>query len=223
MKVLLVDICPATRLGINMSLREAMDVEVVGEATNAEVALRLSDILRPDLVILDIELEEDGLEGLWLCKLLKASSKNRPRVLVYTARNSKEDVAAASLVGADGFLHKSADCARIRENVNKIREGERVWLLGPRREEPQTELGALIEEADLTPKEGEILALLLRRYSNAEIAELLSLSYNTVKTHVSSILRKLALDSRREILRAASPQNEGQPHSRDMRRIVLIW
>ena len=220
MKVLLVDICPATRLGINMSLREAMDVEVVGEATNAEVALRLSDILRPDLVILDIELEEDGLEGLWLCKLLKASSNNRPRVLVYTARNSREDVASASLVGADSFLHKGAPCARICETVNMIRAGERVWLLGPATEEPQTELEVLIEGADLTPKEAEVLSLLLRRYTNAEIAEQLSLSYNTVKTHVSSILRKLALNSRQEILRAASSYMAEKAHSNGGRKIL---
>jgi DNA-binding NarL/FixJ family response regulator len=206
-RVLLVDRCPATRLGVSVSLQGAKDVEDVGEATHAEEALHLSDKLRPDLVVLDIELEEDGLEGLWLCKLLKASSKYRPQVLVYTAHNSREDVASASLVGADSYLHKGVDCARIRETVDMIREGERVWLLGPAADESHTEFRALIEEADLTPKEGEVLSLLLKRHTNAEIAEQLSLSSNTVKTHVSSILRKLALDSRQEILRVASPYN----------------
>ena len=203
MRVLLVDCCPATRLGVSVTLKEVNDVEVVGEATNAEETLRLDDKLRPDLVILDIELE-DELEGLRLCKLLKEVSINRPQVLVYTGRNSREDVAAASLMGADSFLHKAVDCSRIRETVNMIRAGERVWLLRPAAEESHTRLTALIEEADLTPKEGEVLSLLLRRQTNSEIAEQLSLSCNTVKTHVGSILRKLALGSRQEILRAAS-------------------
>jgi DNA-binding NarL/FixJ family response regulator len=62
----------------------------------------------------------------------------------------------------------------------------------------------MIEEANLTSKEQEVLSLLLRRYTNSEIAEQLSLSSNTVKTHVSSILRKLALDSRQQLVRVAS-------------------
>ncbi len=67
-----------------------------------------------------------------------------------------------------------------------------------------TQFEELIEEADLTNKEKEGLTLLLRRYTNGEIAEQLSSSCNTVKTHVSSILRKLGFESRREIVRAAS-------------------
>ncbi len=219
MRVLLVDPCPATRLGVRVSLQGAKDVEVVGETANAEEALHLSDELRPDLVILDIE-QGDEPEGVQLCRLLKASSKNRPQLLVYTARNSRKDVAAASLIGADSYLHKSVPCARIRETVSMIGQGERVWLLGPAAEESHTKLGALIEEANLTAKEREVLSLLLRRYTNAEIAEQLSLSCNTVKTHVSSILRKLALNNRQEILRAASSFKEEQPRSKDMRRIV---
>ncbi len=103
---------------------------VVGEASKAEEALHLNDEQRPDLVILDIELEEEK-EGLWLCKLLKESSHNRPQVLVYTAHNAREDLAAVSLVGADGYLHKTVDCVKIPETVSKMLEGERVWILGP--------------------------------------------------------------------------------------------
>jgi DNA-binding NarL/FixJ family response regulator len=143
--------------------------------------------------------------------------------LVFTARNSREDIASASFVGADSFLHKGAECARIRETMNMIRGGERVWVLGSVTEESHTEFSALIEEADPTPKEQEILSLVLSRYTNAEIAEQLSLSYNTVKTHVSSILRKLALDSRQEILRAASSLQDEKLHSVGGGRTVLTW
>jgi DNA-binding NarL/FixJ family response regulator len=122
-RVLLVDRCPATRLGVRVSLQEALDIEVLGETANAEEALHLSDELRPDLVILDIELA-DELEGIRLCKLLKSSSINRPQLLVFTVRNSRKDVAAASLLGADSYLYKGVACARIRETVNMIRGGD---------------------------------------------------------------------------------------------------
>jgi two-component system response regulator DevR len=204
-RVLVVDYCSATRLGVSMSLQELEGMEVVGEASEAEVALRLNDELSPDLVIVDIELGEDH-RGLWLCKQLKTSLVNRPRVLVFTALTSREEVAAVVLAGADGYLYKGVDCGRIGETASRVHCGERIVYLGPAAESSRTELGSLIEGAYLTPREGEILALLLERNSNAEVAERLCLSRNTVKTHVSSILRKLGLESRQDILRAASPR-----------------
>jgi DNA-binding NarL/FixJ family response regulator len=201
-RVLLVDRWPATRLGIRTSLRQVKYIEIVGEAGDAKRALRLNVGLHPDVVMLDIELAHEG-DGLDLCKLLKASPANRPRVLVYTARNSREQVAAASLAGADGYLHKGVDCGSISEVVYKVHRGERTWALG-HAEETSTELRSLIDRAPLTPKEGEILALLLGRHTNAEVAEQLCLSRNTVKSHVHNILRKLGLENRQDIWRANS-------------------
>jgi DNA-binding NarL/FixJ family response regulator len=203
-RLVLVDPCPATRLGISVILKELKDTEVVGEASDAKEALHLHDELRPDLVILDIELG-NAEEGLWLCKQLKTSSNNRPQVLVYTARTSREEVAAVMLAGADGYLHKGADREKISETVSRVHNGERIWHLGSATES-RTELGSLIEGASLTPRESEILTLLLGRHTNAEVAEQLCLSRNTVKSHVSSVLRKLGLESRQDILRAASPR-----------------
>src|SRR3712207_6836684 len=99
-KILLVDHCPATRVGMEHFLQEGGDAEVVGEASGAEEALRLSDEQCPDLVILDTDLGAE-MEGLRTCKELKAST-HAPWVVLYTMRNSEEDVAAASLAGADG-------------------------------------------------------------------------------------------------------------------------
>ena len=201
-RVVLVDLCPATRLGVSVSLQELKDTEVVGEASDAKEALHLNDELRPDLVILDIELG-DAAEGLWLCKQLKTSSSKRPQVLIYTARTSREEVAAVMLAGADGYLHKAVDREKIGDIVSRVHSGERIWYLGSATES-RTEFDSLIEGASLTPREGEILMLVLGRHTNAEVAEQLSLSPNTVKTHVSSILRKLGLESRQEIMRHAS-------------------
>ncbi len=203
MKVLLVDHCPATRVGVKQFLREGGDAEVVGEASSAEEALRLSDELRPDVVILDMDLGAE-MEGLRTCKELKASS-HAPWVVLYTMRNSEQDVAAASLAGADGYLHKGSEPERVRETVGRASGGERVWLLGSTGAEPRR-LKALVDEAGLTPKQGEVLALLLERRTNEEIAQELRLSRNTVKTHVSNILKKLGLGSRRKILEAVSPR-----------------
>ena len=200
-KILLVDYCPATRVGLKQFLREGIDAEVVGEASGAEETLRLSDELRPDVVILDMDLGAE-MEGLRTCKELKAST-HAPWVVLYTMRNSEEDVAAASLAGADGYLHKGTEPERVRETVSRASRGERVWLLGSTGTEPRR-LKALVDKAGLTPKQGEVFALLLERRTNEEIAQELNLSRNTVKTHVSNVLKKLGLGSRREILEAGS-------------------
>ena len=182
-------------------LREGIDAEVVGEASDAEEALRLSDELRPEVVILDMDLGAE-MEGLRTCKELKAST-HAPWVVLYTMRNSEEDVAAASLAGADGYLHKGTEPERVRETVRRASRGEKVWLLGSTGTEPRR-LKAIVDKAGLTPKQGEVFALLLERRTNEEIAQELNLSRNTVKTHVSNVLKKLGFGSRREILEAGS-------------------
>lgn len=204
MKVLLVDNHPATRLGMKILLNGAKEVETVGEAGDAEEALRLNEELHPDLVVLDPELGM-GPSGLEVCRRLK-SSPHPPKILVYTAQNSKEDVAAAALAGADAYLYKGVECEKLPEAVDKTCNGERTWLLGSVEESPEGRLREKIEAADLTPKESEILALLIDRHSNGEIAEELCLSLNTVKTHVSSILKKLGLGSRKELFKEAHPE-----------------
>lgn len=100
MKVLLVDNHPATRLGVRVLLRSVEDARIVGEATHHEEALRLAADVRPDLVIVDPEFRE-GRKEWGVCGWLKALA-GPPRVLIYSARASREDVAAASLAGADG-------------------------------------------------------------------------------------------------------------------------
>ena len=139
-----------------------------------------------------------------MCKSLKEFSDRPPRILVYTAHNSREHVAAASLSGADGYVHKGTDCETLCEAVGEICRGERLWYLGPENAEACTRLKARIEEAHLTPKERDIVFLLIERRTTAEIADHLCLSRNTIKTHVSSIFRKLGVRSRQELLKAES-------------------
>ncbi len=196
MRILLVDDHPTVRFGLRHLLVSA-GFEVVGEAEDAAGALRLVGELRPDLVLLDLRLGEDS--GIEVCREIKALYE-APRVLVFSAHSSVEDVAGATLAGADGYLHKGVGGEELIDAVRRTVAGGRVWLLpSENEEEAAARIREASSEARLTPKEKEVFALVLTRRTNAEIAGELYISLYTVKNHVSSILRKLGLKSRREI------------------------
>jgi len=196
LRVLLVDDHPTVRFGLRHLLASAGDAEVVGEADNAVDAVRFAQDLRPDLVLLDLRLGEDS--GIEACREIK-TLPDPPRVLVFTAHASVEDVAGATLAGADGYLHKGVAGEDLLAAVRRAYAGGRVWLLPAEKAEATARLKEVSDGARLTPKEREVFALVLKRRTNAEIAEELYISLYTVKNHVSSILRKLGLKSRREI------------------------
>ena len=199
MKVLLVDDHPTIRLGVKLLLSSAGGIEVVGEAESAAGAVRLARNLRPDLVLLDLRLGEGS--GVEACREIK-EMPDAPRVLVFTAHTAIEDVAGATLAGADGYLHKGVGGEELLGAVRRIHKGGRVWLLpasAGSEGEAEKRLAKTSDEARLTPKEKEVFALVLKRRTNAEIASELDIILYTVKNHVSSILRKLGLKSRREI------------------------
>ncbi len=196
MRILLVDDHPTVRFGLRHLLVSA-GFEVVGEAEDAAGALRLVAELRPDLVLLDLRLGEDS--GIEVYREIKAHPE-APCVLVFSAHSSVEDVAGATLAGADGYLHKGVEGEELIDAVRRTVAGGRVWLLpSENEEEAAARIREASSEARLTPKEKEVFALVLTRRTNAEIAGELYISLYTVKNHVSSILRKLGLKSRREI------------------------
>lgn len=196
MRILLVDDHPTVRFGLRHLLVSA-GFEVVGEAEDAAGALRLVGELLPDLMLLDLRLGEDS--GIEVCREIKALPE-APRVLVFSAHSSVEDVAGATLAGADGYLHKGVGGEELIDAVRRTVASGRVWLLpSENEEEAVARIREASSEARLTPKEKEVFALVLTRRTNAEIAGELYISLYTVKNHVSSILRKLGLKSRREI------------------------
>ena len=198
MRILLVDDHPTLRFGLQLIFGSVPNMEVVGEAGYPAAAVRLVEDLRPDLVTLDLRLEEGS--GVEACREIKALPE-APRVLVFTAHTSIEDVAAATLAGADSYLHKGVANEELVKAAERTHAGERVWLMpaAADEEEAGTRLKENSDKARLTPKEKEVFALVLKRRTNAEIAGELYVSLYTVKNHVSSILRKLGLKSRREI------------------------
>jgi DNA-binding NarL/FixJ family response regulator len=196
-RILLVDDHPTVRFGLKHLLASTDWAEVVGEAENATDAVWLVQDLRPDLVLLDLRLGKDS--GIEVCREIKALP-GAPRVLVFTAHASVEDIAGATLAGADGYLHKGVAGDKILDAVRRTHAGQRVWLLPAENEDEAADrIRETSGEARLTPKEKEVFALVLKRRTNPEIADELYISLYTVKNHVSSILRKLGLKSRREI------------------------
>jgi NarL family two-component system response regulator LiaR len=191
------------RLGLK-GLLLATEMSVVGEAEDGEGAVGLAEALRPDLVVLGLNLagEPDGIE---VCRELKVLPLP-PRVLVHTAYNFADDVASCLLAGADGFVHKSVGHGRLLEAMRRVAAGARVWMPGERVGEPRSRIDAAPGGVELTPKEREILAQLVRGHPNAEIARRLYLSLPTVKTHVRSILRKFGARSREDLLRPVGPE-----------------
>ena len=187
---------PGTRTG-HVCLLNAAGVRVVGEFGTGEEAFWLVGAVRPDLVVLTLNLtgDMDGIETLLRMKALP----DPPRVLVHTAYNSADDLTSCFLAGADGFVHKSSGREEFLEAVRSAASGELVWFPGERAGDPRSLVDTTPAGASLTPREREVLASMLRRHSNAEIAEALHISAQTAKNHASKVLRKLGMQSRKEL------------------------
>ncbi len=133
-RTLLVDDHPVTRLGIRSLLETTKDLLVVGEAGDAEEAVRLAVRLQPDLVVLDVRLGEKG-DGMEVCRRMKAIP-NPPRILLHSAYGGSEDLAAAAVVGADGYFHKGEEYLEFPGVIRRVCGGERVWFVDTKAEPP---------------------------------------------------------------------------------------
>jgi DNA-binding NarL/FixJ family response regulator len=182
------------------------DMEVVGEASNGAAAVREAQYLRPDVVVMDIQMPVlDGIEA--TRRLAGPSASSPAKVLVVTTFNLDEYVYQALRAGASGFLLKDAPPAELIGGVRTVAAGESLLapaitrrLIG--------RYAARIRPADravpgpghplneLTPREREVLTLIAAGMSNAEIARAMVISTETVKTYVSRVLAKLGLRDR---------------------------
>ena len=197
MRVLLVEDHPVVRFGVSTLLQRTEGVTVVGEAETAEQALELTCDLDPDLVMLDLRLTNDG-SGSEVCREIKALNKP-PYVLIHSAFNADPQVSLARLAGADGYVHKSVPFERLLDVATRTCTGERVWYLGSGEECEGSGILASPKAASLTSREREVAELMLSRLTNPEIAAKLHISLQTTKNHVSNVLRKLDLKSRRSL------------------------
>lgn len=197
MKVMLVEDHPAMRLGLATAFELVEEIELVGEAEDGQRALELATEHRPEVVLLDLRIKGE-VAGVEICRELK-SLPDPPRVVIYTAYNSSEDVFATRLAGADSYVHKGEEPQKVMEVIRETYEGKRVWLMGYEQDEISARLDSLSSGSDLTPREKEIFPLLVRQYTNARIARELCISPRTAKNHASSILKKLGVGNRTEL------------------------
>ena len=202
-RILIADDHPVVRDGLAAMLGTQPDFVVVATATDGQEAVRLAAELKPDVVLLDLEMPElDGVEAL---ARMRAATPD-VRALVFTAFDTDERILAAVRAGAQGYFLKGAPRDDLFRAVRIVSQGGS--LLQPvvatkllRR--MATTAGALPPAAALTGREAQVLRLLAQGRANKEIAAELVISERTVKFHVSSILSKLGASNRTEAVKLA--------------------
>jgi DNA-binding NarL/FixJ family response regulator len=198
-RVLLADDQKLVRGGFRMILSAEAEIEVVGEAADGEEAIALARELRPDVVLMDVRMPNvDGIEA---TRRIVDAADGTPRVLVLTTFDLDEYVYEALRAGASGFLLKDAPEEQLVAGIRIVADGGSLFAPAVTRRLIERFAGAAPQEppqglAELTPRELEVLRLLARGLSNAEIASELVLSEHTAKTHVAHILGKLGLRDR---------------------------
>lgn len=198
--VALVDDHPLFRSGVLETLAAEADIEVVGEADSAADAVRITKSTSPDVVLLDLGIPGGGLSAAEQIVRLCPTT----RIIILTASEHEDDVAAALRLGVNAFVVKGVSGPDLVRIVRGVSQGEvyvspnlAASLLmqagGARRSGSPAKFGA-----DLTEREEQVLALVADAYSNKEIASQLAISDKTVKHHMTNIMEKLQARNRVE-------------------------
>lgn len=200
LSVAIVDDHPLFRRGLIQLLNTLDGFRLLGEAANGRDGIELVKRLRPDLLLLDLNMKD--MSGLEVLKAIKACDELDTRVIMVTVSDQAEDLLAALRAGADGYLLKDMEPEQMLESLAAAAAGRVIisealtHLLAAaiRQQNRPRSLG----EAGLTDQEGRILERVAAGLSNKLIGKELDISEGTVKVHVKHILRKLGLRSRVE-------------------------
>jgi DNA-binding NarL/FixJ family response regulator len=205
LRVMLVDDHALVRSAIRQAIT-ADDIEVVGEAASAEEAMQLAPTLRPDVLLLDIDLP--GLSGIQVVREL-APRLPETKIVMLTVSSDQRDLLEAVRHGASGYLTKDLSPQALQRAVRGIRDGDlpmsrRLAATLVRHLADSARPGgpaAAPESAGLSSREEDVLHLLAAGMTDRGIAQALGISPRTVETHVGSILRKLGVRNRAEAAR----------------------
>ena len=218
-RVLIADDQALVRAGFRMILDAEPDMDVVGEASSGAEAITEVERLRPDIVLMDVRMPEmDGIEA---ARQLLARDGVTTKVVMLTTFDMDEYVYEAMRAGASGFLLKDVPPEQLAAGIRAVASGDA--LLEPSvtrrvveefvRRPPDSARTPPTELEELTERELEVLMLLARGLSNAEIAKELFVSDATVKTHVARVLMKLGLRDRVQAVVFAYENAVVQPQS----------
>lgn len=205
LRILIADDHPLFRDGIRLMLSTAPDMELIGEATSGDEAVRLAIELQPDVILMDIKMP--GINGIEATRQIMQTAPHI-RILIVTMFEDDASVFTTMKVGARGYVLKDADKEDMLRAIRSVGRGDAIFSA-----EIASRLSNLFSSGNLTvPKEQfpalttrerEILHLMVQGASNAEIADLLSLTSKTIANYISNIYSKMQVVDRDEaILRA---------------------
>ncbi len=204
-KVLLVEDHTMTRLGLSVVLGQAEGITLIGEAEDGQKGVEMAKQFLPDVILMDIGLPIiDGIEATKLIREAGLSSK----VLMFTSRDSEDDVFASLSAGADGYVMKGIDGVQLQNAIRAVNEGTawldasiaKLVLANIQRQDKVSQKSdvdvAKINAYGLTDRELDVLGLIVEGLTNEQIAEKLIIAKATAKAHVHSILQKLYAENR---------------------------
>jgi NarL family two-component system response regulator LiaR len=191
-RIMLVDDHAVVRSGLGAFLSVNPDLELVGEAENGEQAVVRANLLKPDVILMDLMMPVmDGVAA------TQAIKKQNPQIQIVALTSFQEDelVQNALKAGAVGYLMKNVTARELAAAIKAAKEGK--ITLSPEAAQALVRANQQAEETEtLTDRELEVLKLMVDGLNNAEIAERLVISLSTVKYHISNILMKLGVDNR---------------------------